>query len=400
MSQPLLIFGASARSAAFSAQKAGYAPIAADMFGDTDLRARCRATRVASYPRGLVTFARQWLSTPWMYTGALENEPSLVDEITRDRPLWGNPGSVLRNVRDPSQVAAALDEAGLCAPQLAAGLDDLTGDATWLSKPHASCGGGRIHVVDTRTAPGEHADVQGRYLQQYIEGVPCGAVYVAAQGNARLLGVTRQLLGMGEGQGRSSLREGTPLRGVKGDYFQYAGSLGPLDVNESCAEQFRRIGDCLATRFDLTGLFGVDAIIANDAVWPVEVNPRYTASIEILERALSFVSIRLHAAACLEGRLPDFSFMPDAMPARYGKAVLYADADVVVRDDFTRQVLRQNDGPWPRYADIPAPGTKIESGQPVLTVFAEATSEEGVEQKLRDRIATVREWLSRDMASL
>ncbi len=378
MSQPLLIFGASARSAAFSARKAGYAPITADMFGDTDLRAHCWATRVASYPRGLVTFARQWPSTPWMYTGAMENEPSLVDEITRDRPLWGNPGSVLRNVRDPSQVAAALDETGLRAPQLAASLDDLTGDATWLSKPLASCGGGRIHVVDKRTAPGGRADLRGRYLQQYIEGVPGGAVYVAAQGNARLLGVTRQLVGS---------------EWATADRFQYAGSLGPLDVNESCAEQFRRIGDCLAARFDLTGLFGVDAIIADDLVWPIEVNPRYTASIEILERALSFHSIRLHAAACLDGHLPGLSSMPDATPARYGKAILYANADVVVRDDFTRQMPRRNDGPWPRYADIPAPGTKIESGQPVLTVFAEASFEDDVEQKLRDRMAIVREWL-------
>ena len=83
----------------------------------------------------------------------------------------------------------------------------------------------------------------------------------------------------------------------------------------------------------------------------------------------------------------------------FGKAILYADAAVVVPNDFTRRMLRHINGPWPRYADIPAPGTKIESGQPVLTIFAEARSEAEVEQALRSNIATVREWLSRDLGS-
>ena len=114
---------------------------------------------------------------------------------------------------------------------------------------------------------------------------------------------------------------------------------------------------------------------------------------EILERALSLRSIGLHAAACREGRLPQFRSTPDPTPVRYGKAILYADAEVIVRDDFTQRMLRQNDGLWPEYADIPVPGATIAPGQPVLTVFAEASFEEEVEQKLRDRLATVREWL-------
>ena len=51
----LLIVGASARAAAFSALRAGLRPWCADLFGDDDLRARCFAQRCdsANYPRSI-----------------------------------------------------------------------------------------------------------------------------------------------------------------------------------------------------------------------------------------------------------------------------------------------------------------------------------------------------------
>src|SRR5262245_61077027 len=50
--QRLMIFGASARAAAFSALRAGLEPWCADLFADRDLQARCSVARIApsGYP--------------------------------------------------------------------------------------------------------------------------------------------------------------------------------------------------------------------------------------------------------------------------------------------------------------------------------------------------------------
>src|SRR5687767_10917006 len=106
--EPLLILGASARAAASSAARAGFAPRAADLFADADLAALCRVTRIDDYPGEFPAAARKFPPSPWMYTGGLENYPELVDQIAAERPLLGNSGSVLREVRDPFKLAAAL----------------------------------------------------------------------------------------------------------------------------------------------------------------------------------------------------------------------------------------------------------------------------------------------------
>ena len=102
------------------------------------------------------------------------------------------------------------------------------------------------------------------------------AVFLAAGGSAVLLGVTRQLVG---------------CRWAGATGFRYVGSIGPLEIDRGLRRQFQRIGDCLADAFDMCGLFGIDAIVSGTDVWTIEVNPRLTASVEILERATGLAAI-------------------------------------------------------------------------------------------------------------
>jgi len=375
MTTQVMILGASVRAAAFSARRAGYEPAAADRFADYDLRARCDVAAVTDYPRGLQRVAQQWPGLPWMYTGALENEPALVDALSRGRDLWGNPGRVLCQVRSPARVATALRDAGLDVPPFAMDVKDVPPEGTWLSKPLASCGGNAIRLLGGSVPP----TTKGRYFQRRIDGVPCGAVFVAAGGRAKLLGVTRQLIG-------------TDWAGATG--FQYAGSIGPLRLPETLLASLTRIGECLANRFQLLGLFGVDAILADQTAWPVEVNPRYTASVELIERALRIDAVESHVEACRRGRLPPSHPEGDANTSCFGKAVVYANNDVTTTDRLTRSAVAANDGDWPRYADIPKTATDIRTGHPILTVFADGPNEPLVERRLRDRVETVRQWLS------
>jgi predicted ATP-grasp superfamily ATP-dependent carboligase len=273
-----------------------------------------------------------------------------------------------------------VQQAGLHPPALARKVADVPAEGSWLSKPRDSCGGGRIHLFHRQVSPAPERHAGGeRYFQQYVAGRPCGAVYVAARGGARLLGVTRQLTG-------------APWANARG--FQYAGSIGPLRLTANGDEQFRRLGERLAAEFHLTGLFGVDAIVAGETVRPLEVNPRYTASVEVLERALGIRAIELHAAGCLQAAVPDALPLAGDRTAWCGKAIVYAATEVVIGQALTRRLMAGGDQPWPSFADVPEPGSRFKPGQPVATVFADGRSDEEVETRLRRRAAAVLRWIS------
>ena len=99
MSRTIFIAGASVRCAVDSAVRGGYTPLAADLFADYDLRQQCQPYRIEDYPAQLLAISRELPDVPWMYTGGLENHPRLVDQISRQHQLMGNPGNVLQRWR-------------------------------------------------------------------------------------------------------------------------------------------------------------------------------------------------------------------------------------------------------------------------------------------------------------
>jgi predicted ATP-grasp superfamily ATP-dependent carboligase len=371
MTATLLIVGASVRAAARSAQRAGLPVAAADLFADRDLAAICPATRLRSYGGDLEALLSSSPADHWMYAGGLENEPGLIERLVRLKPLLGNPAEVIRHVREPGQLSRGLAAAGLPAAETRASPDGLPRDGSWLVKPRRSCGGRNIAAWTGQELPAERG---GWYLQRYVTGVPCSAVYLAAAGQAELVGVTRQLLGADWG--------------APGP-FCYAGSLGPLRLDNAQLQRWRQIGNCLVSLFQLRGLFGVDAVVSQDDIYPVEVNPRCTASVEIIERGLSVNCLAQHVRACLHDELPPS--LPGSATRSCGKAILYASADVRIGAGLERwarppRVARS----WPAVTDIPAAGSLITARHPVLTVQAQAARPEDVAVRLRRRLAALR----------
>jgi predicted ATP-grasp superfamily ATP-dependent carboligase len=156
--------------------------------------------------------------------------------------------------------------------------------------------------------------------------------------------------------------------------------------------QLTALGDSLASRFNLAGLFNVDFVRTEQAIWVIEVNPRYSASIEVLEQAGRFQSIQLHLQACSSASL--VMGEPHGTEGFAGKAIVYAPQDAIVPpalDDLVRQW--NVTGPWPGLADIPCVGEKLVRSQPVVTVLAAGSSMEAVEQELRLRVARVEQLL-------
>lgn len=365
--EPLVIIGASARAAAMSARRGGYQPMCADLFADADLAARCPVRRVERYPHGLADAISDYPSAPWLYTGGLENQPALVDRLAAARPLLGNPGHVLRRVRDPRQLSLALESSACRFPDWRSTADGLPRDGSWLRKGYRSAGGLQVEPWTAATpdaAAGKH------YFQRRLDGLPAAALYVAARGRSILLGVSEQLLAK----------------------YRYAGSMGPLELNDLHEAALADLGERLASEFELTGLFGVDVLLGDDGVYAVDVNPRYPASAEALERAGGFSAVGLHAQACRNGVLPAAPRL--AKDACFGKAILFAGRPCVAHSAFTRQAQAVfNHGPWPDIADVPAQSSSIAAGWPVMTVFARADSWSDLKRQLNDSLEQWRQLI-------
>jgi predicted ATP-grasp superfamily ATP-dependent carboligase len=370
--QPLAIVGASTRSAAASAVRSGFQPLAADLFADADLQRIATTTRIRPYPEGLLDWMRAVEPPSWMYTGALENYPELVDQLAWIAPLLGNSGDVLARVRSPWELSGSLCGAGLLFPETRASAEGLPIDGTWLAKTYNGASGSGVRIFG-----GNENGMEQVCYQKRIDGTPCAAVYVASQGEAQLLGVTRQIIG-------------EPWLRAHG--FQYAGSIGPWPVAEATRATLVRLGNVLSAQFELAGLFGVDFVLDGEQVWTVEVNPRYTASVEIVERCTPVMAIAAHVAAC-DGLASDIERA--GAPARdesncHGKATLFATRDVVISQEFADYSIAESLlSPWPMLGDVPAAGTPIENGRPVLTIFASGTNAAEVEQRLRERVVEV-----------
>ena len=173
--------------------------------------------------------------------------------------------------------------------------------------------------------------------------------------------------------------------------FQYGGSIGPIALNPSLQEPFERMGRVLVSGLKLRGLFGVDCVLGDGVPYPVEINPRYTASVEVLEYATELSALSWHRRSCDGGEQPSLALGAGSKEGPVvGKAILFARAPLIFPADGPwMETLLQPGDIWemPDFADIPNPGSSIEAGKPILTFFARADTVDNCRAELRRRAA-------------
>ena len=402
MTGRLLVLGASVRALAASASRSAEARrrfkggiLALDYFGDTDLsvdprRARggpgpevtvVSVSRDLGLPRTTAALGRAALRSDWSalaYTGGLENRPGLLRLLARRTAqeghaaaILGNDGAAVAAVRDPRRLFPFLRSRGI--PHAAVRFDAIAG-APWLIKKARSAGGGGVRVP----APGERLR-PGEFFQERLPGPAGSAAFVADGREAVLLGVTEQLAGW-EALGASGYRYAGNIAGPASAFLSAAA------LDELC-QAARRITE----RFGLRGLNGLDYIVHLGVPRLIEVNPRWTASMELIEELDARNLFDLHLLA-LDGGVSRSAPVGrrQAAPASahrfLAKGILYATAACVAPDPEALEALGAR--------DRPARGEQVAPGQPICTLIVEADTPAACRAALRNQAADVRSTLA------
>ncbi len=376
------VAGLSARMLAQSAARAGLRVVALDVFGDRDTREAAElwfdigAGQLSIDYARLVAALERAARLPgligWIDGSGLD---PFVAQLCRTRGLprfIGNPAEASAAVREPRRFFALLDALDIPHPAVAftRPADGATEGATeaqgWLVKHADGCGGTHIEpaaaVSDSRVAAQE-------YFQRRSTGRSLSALFIAARGNARVLGFAEQF----------TCKMGNLP-------FVHAGSmgpLGPLDLPPPVEARVRAAIAALCARTGLTGINSCDFLLDGDAFELLEINTRPSSTMTLYETASPDAwphgLLACHIEACRHGRLPAPAIPETLAPAawRAGQQVLFAPRPFVVSQSFSDACLRD-----PCCRDVPMPGTWIEAGQPVCTLLVRAASLDAVRHAL------------------
>lgn len=357
--EPTLIVGLSTRAIAESAAKGGCHVITLDYFGDRDQKelvqnySLMRDFQLGFSAEALLQASRQLQFNAVAYVSSLENHPDVVEELAKGHLLLGNTPESLREVRHWPTLRSFCRAAGIPFPATVLYNEAPPERGRWLCKPVKSGGGHGISFWLGKPLDQDHL------LQEYIPGTHASAAFVANGRDCVLLGVAEQLIG----------REQLGAR-----RFTWCGNIVPLTLPPGdwrvLVDALEGMAVKLTRHFGLRGVNGLDFVLAHHQGRPipylVEVNPRYTGSMELVEWAYGLSIFDLHRRSFME-ELPDFSLPRDVgQPAFHGKGIVYATRDVVMPETAAWRAKDRR--------DIPCPEEKIGAHHPICTVLAQGTS--------------------------
>jgi predicted ATP-grasp superfamily ATP-dependent carboligase len=396
----VVIAGVSARGMAESAVRAGYTVVAVDAYADLDLAAIADTRQVTPYSaRAAATVARRAAPGPpagaarrngaphdadgrdaVCYVSNFENHPAALRQLSRDRELWGNSPATIVSARNPQGWAQALAEAGITVPRIRTaaprpGTDD--DRARWMLKPRRSGGGHGVQAWQSgMPVP------RGYVLQERIAGTAGSIVFAADGRRAVPIAITRQLIGE-QAFGASP--------------FRYCGNIlaparDPVWGDETPLWREAVAIAAAATRaFGLAGVNGIDFIVRRGHPVPIEVNPRFTAAMELAERRDGISIFGAHVAGCtkiLSGYSPLRARARGAGAA--GKAIVFAPQARTAGGAASRWAIGDH------VRDIPRPGSPIASGAPICSVFAEAPTTAACRARLNQAARRIYETVASD----
>jgi uncharacterized protein len=351
-----LITGVSTRAIAESAVKSGYDVFTIDYFGDSDQKqivknySLLRDFNLPFRAENLIEVSSRFEFDSVVYISNFENFPELLEKLPQHVRILGNSPQTLRKVRDWKVLRDFMTANNIPFPEtlLPGEEEKVIGLKGWLLKPTNSGGGSRIKPWE-----GERLS-ENQVIQRYLNGIHASASFLSDGQESVLIGLSAQLIGLNE-------------LGATG--FTWCGNILPLPLAKPAylhvVKRLENYISLLSAHFKLKGACGIDFIITGENTkmpepYIVEVNPRYTASMELVEEAYGLNVYSLHNMA-FEGRLPVFSIEEQDDQPFYGKGIIFARKDIEIKntEEWRNRGVK----------DIPFKGDIILEGHPVCSIM-------------------------------
>lgn len=360
----VLIAGISIRNIAASAKRSGHEVVAADCYCDLDLS-------TSSVERLSFTALEDGSLRLNLYDRLLD---LLIDKHRPDAVVLG-PGLEETEVKapivlnnSPSKIALISDKLWLARWLESHGYP---GIPTWpygfcdscervVVKPRKGAGGIGVRMAAKNDENEDSCAGSEMIAQEWTPGIPASVSVISTGHEAVAVSVNEQLIG---------------ASWLAGEQFRYCGNIVPLDsslAGKDAASQMASIAQDLVLDLKLIGSNGVDFIAGDRGPVVVEVNPRFQGSLDAVEMSLERSIFQYHLNAfrgCLPTRI---------LNCRHaGRAVLYAQQDVLIKDDLRMHVNG--------LVDVPRPVTSIACGQPVTSILSRGEGRLGVMRSLQRR---------------
>lgn len=308
-SKDLLILGASCRAAAQCAHRKGFCVVAADQFHDRDLLACATPISLDRLFEPSHAYRDRLAGATALLCGGAENHPEWIEWLEHASIPCGLTSKSLGLLRSVSNWRAWAEDAGMNFPETLHPHEVPCGDVIageWLIKSESSAGG--LGVDDWP----DSAPIASGYVQRKVTGDQIGVSFLSDGESSEVIGGSF----------------GIPSAFVRGPLpYIYRGSIGPVPLSREEVRSLIGFADHVRMATGIRGVWQADFIRNSAGWWLLEINPRWSSSMELLEAAMALdlitmhvqavrgdrVSLRDTGAGCLES--------PSRQPLWLGKAI-------------------------------------------------------------------------------
>ncbi len=324
----------------------------------------------------------------FVYASSWDNHPDLIKRIENMKNiiLLGNNSRILKNLsakKGLEKTFNLLQKTELKIPELIfeqnnliEKLENNKSGKNYLLKPLKSGGGKKIELLKDRKdyqklskklLKEEGRDwIKNYYFEEFIKGKIFSLQFAADGSQAKIISVTEQLI---NNKGNSN--------------FKYGGNIL---IKKKAAEikVLKEAAQLLTKEYKLKGINGIDFIQKDEEIYFIELNPRFTAAVELLIPIYGCSLLKSYYAEDIS-EISNFDYQKNYLNSdfkEYGKVIYYAQNDIIVLDDLAKvnnnlQTARINfEKTDLQIKDIPKKGEKFNSGDPVCTLIINAENRE------------------------
>jgi predicted ATP-grasp superfamily ATP-dependent carboligase len=274
-------------------------------------------------------------------------------EISKTIPLLGNLASTVQAIKEPAVFFSSLEKCEIRFPAISYAYPNIH-EVIFLRKKIGGCGGTHI------TYANQSVHSEDCYYQQYIDGRSISLLFLANHRDIEVIGFNEQWIS-------PSISEP----------FRYGGAVSNIDLPSHVQHQLIDAAKKLTKTYELVGLNSLDAILKDDMIFVLEINPRLSATVDLYDYCYNNL-IERHIKVCLQNIKDSVDekihYVTTSSKAH---AIVYADFNCIVPINFE----------WPDWVvDTPKELTEVLSYEPLCTVLAVADNAEEAKQLAHIRV--------------